>query len=532
MRRRLGAALMAALIGLGSGPVAPALVRTAVVAAAFTVAAPDQAEARRSGSSGGYSRPGGSSGSTRTPSFGDSSSSSSGGYARPGSGSAGSSGYDSGYSGSGSDRSASRGQSRSALDDFLTPETRTPSAGSSGSGSGGSGSGGSGSTTRRPRSDDADPYGYYGDRGYRPPDYASRGRSSFGVFDAVLLWYLLDTISDRSHADFFRDNRDDPGYREWRAEADAQAQSDPELKAKLAALDRQLAAGGGDPARAGQVPADVPDQVARARGLGEGPGMGTILIVVLIGGFVLFMMWKMSRPRKPPGGQPPRTQGGDGTMLGTAAAILRNKASGAKYQPDLFRVGMPLTLDPAPFILAEGMTKVTAPKAGMDNGRIGVDAIGTVTDGAGTYHRLYLEDEGAFFQLVLDAQGNPSECRYFKRLDEIQPADKDEWGFWLDKTDGMIGWPEFETKDGQRYARAWSPGSSKVPPRDVTEAIENLEGTIERKLHMMLYARKTGRADPAPAVEYLLVTAVDAKGEAWVELHAGIDINPSALSLS
>jgi hypothetical protein len=516
---------MAALIGLG--PVAPVLVRTAVVAAALTVAAPDQAEARRSGSSGGYSRPGSSSGSTRTPSFGGSGSSSRGGYARPGSSSSGSSGYDSGYSGSGSDRSASRGQSRGALDDFLTPETRTPSAG----GSSGSGAGG-GSTTRRPRSDDVDPYGYYGDRGYRPPDYASRGRSSFGVFDAVLLWYLLDTISDRSHADFFRDNRDDPGYREWRAEADQQAQSDPELKAKLAALDRQLAAGGGDPARAGQVPADVPDEVARARGLGEGPGMGTILIVVLIGGFILFMMWKMSRPRKPTSGQPPRTQGGDGTMLGTAAAILRNKASGAKYQPDLFRVGMPLTLDPAPFILAQGLTKVTAPKAAMDNGRIGVDAVGSVTDGAGTYHRLYLEDESAFFQLVLDAQGTPSECRYFKRLDEIQPADKDEWGFWLDKADGMIGWPEFETKDGQRYARAWSPGASKVPPRDMTEAIENLDGTIERKLHTMLYARKTGRADPAPAVEYLLVTAVDAKGEAWVELHAGIDINPSALSLS
>lgn len=521
--QRLGAVLLALLLGLGNGPVATVAVRAAVVATATLVAfAPDQAEAKRRGGSGGYGRPGSAS---RTPSLGGGSSSS-GGYARPGAGSGSGSGYT--YdSGSASDRSASRGQSRSALDDFLAPETRTPSPGGSGSNSG---------STRRPRSDDVDPYGYYGDRGYRPPDYASRGRSSFGVFDAVLLWYLLDTLSDRSHADFFRDNRDDPGYQEWRREAEAQAQNDPELKAKLAALDRELAAGSGDPSRAGEVPDGIPDEVARARDLAAGPGMGTVLIVVLVGGFILFMMWRMSRNRIPaPGqkpGQKPRTQGGDGSALGTASAILRNKMSGAQYQPDLFRVGMPLTLDPAPFVLAEGVTKVTAPSAAAGGGTIGVDAIGTAADKAGTYHRLYLEDEGAFFQLVLDPQGFPSECRYFKRIDEVQPADKEEWAFWLAKSDGMIGWPEFETKDGQAYARAWSPGQAKVQPRTLTESIENLDGTVERKLHSMLYARKTGRADPAPAVEYLLVTAVDAQGQAWVELHAGIDINPSALSLS
>ncbi len=535
--RRAGrwlALALAACLGFGPGAgslLAPALrlvlgtgVAAGVVSGLLVPA--DPAEARRSSSSGGYSRPS-SGGSSRTPSFGGSSGSSSGGYSRP-SGSGSSSGYSSGssggYSGSGSDRGASRGQSRNALDDFFAPAERTPSAGS--------GSSGSSSSRRRPSSDSYDPYGYYGSRGYRLPDYAYGGRSSFGIFDAVLLWYLLDSLSTPSHAQFFRDNQNDPGYQAWRQEADQRAASDADLRAKLAELDRSIASGSSDPAHAGQLPSDIPDTVGRARDLSGGPGMGTILIVILIGGFIIYMIWRTSRGSGKTGGVPPKMVGGDGSALGSAAAILRNKLSGAVYKPELFRPGMPLALDQTPFILADGKTKVAAPRSAGGGGQVGVEAIGTASDRSGTYHRLYLEDEGAFFQLVLDAQGQPAECRYFSKFDEVQPADRDEWGFWLDKQDGMIGWPEFQTKDGQTYARAWSPGSSRVPPRDLDEQVRTLDGTTDRKLHCMLYARKTGLADPAPETEYLLVTAVDAAGQAFVELHAGIDINPAALSLS
>ena len=40
-----------------------------------------------------------------------------------------------------------------------------------------------------------------------------------------------------------------------------------------------------------------------------------------------------------------------------------------------------------------------------------------------------------------------------------------------------------------------------------------------------------GAAPPAPAVEYVLVCAVEQGDEAWVEVYAGIDINPAALTL-
>ncbi|PWR19408.1 DUF2491 family protein [Zavarzinia aquatilis] len=532
--RRLLSLVLAAVLGLGpvgaglSAPTIRLATGIAVTALWLGPGASDAEAKRRGGSSGGYSRPGSgsSSGYSRTPSFGGGSSSS-GGYTRPGSG--GSSSGSWGGSSAGSDRSASRSQSRDALDDFLSPApSRTPSTRDSGStaGSGSWGDYGSAPAPRRRTTTD-----YYGSRGYRTPDYAYGGRSSFGVFDAVMLWFLLDTLSDRGHADFFRDNRDDPGYREWRAEADKAAATDPALKAKLDALDAQLAAAPGDPSRAGQLPADVAPPPSSGGGFG-------LVIALLILGVILFMIVKNLRQSTTGAGPAGKvsdvkqTIGGNGSALGSAAAILRNKMSGAVYRPDLFRVGMPLTLDPTPFILAEGLTKVAAPKAATDNGMIGVDAVGTLTDKGGTYHRLYLEDEGAFFQLVLDAQGFPSECRYFRQFDEVQPADRDEWSFWLGKEDGMIGWPEFETKDGKLYKRVWSPGPNRVPPREMQETREDLNGKTEVGHSAMLYARTTGGKAPAPETEYLLVTAVRGAGEAYVALHAGIDINPSALSLS
>ena len=47
----------------------------------------------------------------------------------------------------------------------------------------------------------------------------------------------------------------------------------------------------------------------------------------------------------------------------------------------------------------------------------------------------------------------------------------------------------------------------------------------------MLYARPTGAAPPAPQSEYVMVAAVEDAGQAWVEILAGIDVNPAALTL-
>jgi hypothetical protein len=190
---------------------------------------------------------------------------------------------------------------------------------------------------------------------------------------------------------------------------------------------------------------------------------------------------------------------------------------------------MTLPIDPSPFLLAAGATKVAAPEAA--GGMISVEAVGLLMDGDIPLHRLYLPGGTAFLQLHLGADGTPDECRYFSRLDVVTPATQEEWGAWLDPNQGMIGWPQFQTKDGKLYDRAWAPGTTKIAPRALAETIEDLSGRRALRLQSMLYAAPTGAAPPAPPVEFILVSAVDAGTQTWVDIHAGIDINPAAITL-
>jgi len=162
---------------------------------------------------------------------------------------------------------------------------------------------------------------------------------------------------------------------------------------------------------------------------------------------------------------------------------------------------------------------------------VSVEVVGVLRDGAVMLHRLYLPGGKAFFQLHLGSDGRPDECRYFSRLDEVTPADRQEWGLWLDPSEGMIGWPSFQTKDGKMYGRVWAPSNSRVPPRKMEESLQYVDHVEQRQLQMMLYGGPTGGTPPAPETEYILVSAIEAAGQAWVDIDAGIDINPAALTL-
>ncbi|HEY0835263.1 MAG TPA: DUF2491 family protein, partial [Azospirillum sp.] len=376
-------------------------------------------------------------------------------------------------------------------------------------------------------------------RGWRVPGYAYNSPPRFGIWDGLFLWFLLDNLTRSGSADFFHNHRDDPGYGQWRAEAERRAQTDAELRAKLDQLDRQLAEKQGQPTDPTYLPPDTPREVAiadsravsaddDASANSESGGFGgvVLILVLLAGGGVLFMLWRARRRQalRPAGSAP--TPG----PLDTAGKMLRGKLSGEAYTPSLFRVGMTLTADPTPFILAGGATKVSAPE--MGGGLVSVEAVGRLTAGGTTLHRLYLPGGQGFFQLHLGADGRPDECRYFSPIDEVSPADAAEWGFWLDPAEGMIGWPEFQTKDGKLYARQWAPGAARVAPRDFAETRTEAGGERTRRLHAMLYAAPTGAQSPAPETEYVLVAAVEDAGQAWVEVHAGIDVNPATLSLA
>jgi hypothetical protein len=218
--------------------------------------------------------------------------------------------------------------------------------------------------------------------------------------------------------------------------------------------------------------------------------------------------------------------------LHSAAAILKHMLSGEGYTPSLFRVGMTMTLDPTPFILAASATKVPVPEVSGSNLLVSVEAVGRLGTGEATLYRLYLPDAKGFFQLHLDASGHPDECRFFAPIDEVNPASAAEWSFWIDDAEGMIGWPEFQTKDGKIYHRAWAPGSTRIAPRQLAEARAELAGTRTVSHEAMLYAAATGAADPAPATEYILVSLIEAGGQSYIAIDAGIDVNPAALSLA
>jgi TRAP transporter TAXI family solute receptor len=81
---------------------------------------------------------------------------------------------------------------------------------------------------------------YYGGTGWSPPAYAYGSSPSFGVWDAMMWWMILDKVGNRQYTSAAYHHAEDPGYRQWRQEADRLAQNNQELKEKLAKLDAEV----------------------------------------------------------------------------------------------------------------------------------------------------------------------------------------------------------------------------------------------------------------------------------------------------
>lgn len=478
------------------------------------------AKSKSSSSSGGYSRPS----SGRTPSTRAISAprsrtpSTSGGYSRPRSDSASTS---SAIRGGESDRALARRASKQALDAFRAstqpppetlsrPQTSTPATVSA---------------PRRPStagvSYPRQPSAWTGSRswtgGQAAAPVARQAAASFGPWSAALLWGLLESVSRPGHAEFFYHHAEDPGYRAWRAEAEKQARDDPQIARQLAALDTRLAGMSGP--RDPDYPPPIAEPAAEPPAQTESFPYGALLAVLfllLVGALVTILIW--------------RRFFGDVAKRRSGA---RARAARQTDRPNWFRVGMTLPVDPSLFILAAPYSAVQAPEAATASGLLSVETVGEAVCEGLTWYRLYVSGGNSFFQVHLDARGNPDECRYFSLLDEVTPADAAEWGVWLDEAEGLIGWPEFETKDGRLYQRLWSAGERRVAPRAIHETLETGEGSAPRRRQQaMLYARSTGAVPPAPPTDYLLVSAVDQEDAAWVTIHTGIDLPIASLQLS
>ncbi len=78
---------------------------------------------------------------------------------------------------------------------------------------------------------------YYAGRGWSPPGYAYRSFPSFGIWDAMFLWFMLRQASGPS---FLYNHQNDPGVQAFRQEADKLAASNADLKKQLAEVDAKM----------------------------------------------------------------------------------------------------------------------------------------------------------------------------------------------------------------------------------------------------------------------------------------------------
>jgi len=75
---------------------------------------------------------------------------------------------------------------------------------------------------------------------YHPSPYVYQSQSSFGMWDGMAMWYMLDNINDRNYYQMAYHQQNNAGFQEWRREANRLSADNAELKAKLANLDNQV----------------------------------------------------------------------------------------------------------------------------------------------------------------------------------------------------------------------------------------------------------------------------------------------------
>ena len=142
---------------------------------------------------------------------------------------------------------------------------------------------------------------WYGGMGWGPPVYVYRSYPSFGMWDAMFLWFMLDSVSNASHAAWFYDHQNDPGYQDWRREADRLSADDAQLKQKLADLDTRTQALEGQPRDPNYMPPDAKPDLALASEhavASPPPSSGHPTLYFLLGMLVLgggLMLFRRSR---------------------------------------------------------------------------------------------------------------------------------------------------------------------------------------------------------------------------------------------
>lgn len=197
-------------------------------------------------------------------------------------------------------------------------------------------------------------------------------------------------------------------------------------------------------------------------------------------------------------------------------------------------MGGSIALDQSPFLVyGDAIT--------MDNpGReCLVSAYGTIEIMGSKVHRFYLEsrenEENKAVLQIVEGDDGLEECRLFTSLDEIYPSNSEEWAFWMDETEGYIGWPVFEDKEGNQYERVWDEEESgHVAPAEFTETVyldRFGEATATINHTAMLYGRWIDEENEV--AEYMFLSAEQHSDDtALVQIFSGIDILPESIKIN
>ncbi len=79
---------------------------------------------------------------------------------------------------------------------------------------------------------------FYDTYRWSPPVYMYGSYSRFGIWDAMMLWFMLDHINEAQYAAMYYHHQNDPGMQQFRGEVERLSAENADLKAKVAKLDQ------------------------------------------------------------------------------------------------------------------------------------------------------------------------------------------------------------------------------------------------------------------------------------------------------
>jgi TRAP transporter TAXI family solute receptor len=100
---------------------------------------------------------------------------------------------------------------------------------------------------------------YYGGLGYSPPPYYTAFSPSYGLFNTMFMFWMIDSMHSNAEARAMAHNyQNDSGFKQFRADLEKQSANNAELKEKIAKMDAEMAKMKDQPVNPNYIPKGIP----------------------------------------------------------------------------------------------------------------------------------------------------------------------------------------------------------------------------------------------------------------------------------